>query len=235
MFIIVDHRIKSSSLSSLKALGFEPILMPSLPLLQQGVSAHADMLIFMGLGKLFCHRSYYADKKVLIDRIVGISGLDLIISDEILSSDYPHDVLFNAALIGRRLVCNKKTISRHILKAAEESGCTVINVSQGYTKCSVCAVSDNAIITADKVIASACEVESIDVLLIDEGHVSLPPYNSGFIGGTCGVHGDNVYFCGTLDTHPDAGRIKEFCKKHQKNTVSLSNGELQDVGSLFFI
>ena len=106
---------------------------------------------------------------------------------------------------------------------------------QGYTKCSVCVVSDNAIITADRAIATACAAVGIDVLTVSEGHISLPPYNFGFIGGASCACGDNVYFCGSLDTHPDGESIKEFCKNHGKLAVSLSDGELQDVGSLFFV
>ena len=235
MYIITDHRIKSSSLSSLKAFGLELILMPSSPLLQDGVSAHTDMLIFIGFGRLFCHESYYRENKDIIEQIASVADLKIIASNEIMSSDYPHDVLFNAVIVGNSLICNKKSVSRLILEAADERGYTIINVSQGYAKCSICVISDNAIITADKSIAHACESNLIDVLLIEPGHIDLPPYSYGFIGGASGACGENVYFCGSIDHHPDAERIKEFCKKHNKTVISLSDDELQDVGSLFFI
>ena len=111
----------------------------------------------------------------------------------------------------------------------------VIHTNQGYTKCSVAVVSENAVITADKSIGSACRSFGIDVLTVCEGHVSLPPYDYGFIGGASGIKDDNVYFCGSLDRHPDGERIKEFSEKHGKAAISLSDGGLQDVGTLFFI
>lgn len=235
MYVITDNRISESSLLSLGWEGFEPILLPPADYLQAGVSSHTDMLIFLGFGSLFCHRKYYESNRELIQRIANLSKLDLTLSDEPTGEKYPLDVLFNVCLVGNKLICNKNTASKLILCAARECGYEIFNVPQGYTKCSVAVVSENAIITADKAIAAACKNVEIDALTVSEGHISLPPYNFGFIGGASGVCYDKVYFCGSLDSHPDCERIKKFCEKHHKTTISLTDGELQDVGSLFFI
>ncbi|MBE6583360.1 MAG: hypothetical protein E7649_00070 [Ruminococcaceae bacterium] len=235
MFVLIDERASVEAITALRNKGFEPILMPPSPHLQTGVSSHTDMLVFMGFGRLFCHVSYYEQHKHIIDKICYASDLSLCLSDEKWSDKYPSDVLFNACLIGNTLICNEKSVSSLILDAARKDGCKVINVSQGYTQCSVCPVSDTAIITADKAIVKACQNCGFDVLLISEGHVYLPPYDFGFIGGASGLCGDTVYFCGNIDLHPDAASIKAFCQKHGKTVVSLSGGELFDVGSLFFI
>ena len=235
MYVITDERISLSSLSRLRQEGFSPLLMPPATYLQSAVASHTDMLIFIGFDRLFCHRHYYESNKELICRICEASGKTLTLSDEPTGEKYPLDVLFNACLVGNRLICNYKTVSKLILDAAQCSGCEIISVPQGYTKCSVTVVSDNAVITADKAIAAACKNAGIDVLEISEGHISLPPYDFGFIGGASGACGDNVYFCGSLDSHPDGDKIEEFCKKHKKSATSLGDGILQDVGSIFFI
>ena len=235
MLIIVDHRIKEASLSALCREGFKPLLMAPANYLSDAVSSHTDMLIFLGFGRLFCHKRYYESNASLIDHICETAALTLTLSDEATGDRYPEDVLFNACIVGNRLICNERTISKLILASARELGYEIIHVSQGYTKCSICRVSENAIITADKSIAIACREALIDVLLISEGHISLPPYEYGFIGGASGIWQDKVYFCGSLSAHPDGEKIEEFCKKHGKIAVSLSNGELQDVGSCYFI
>ena len=235
MIALIDCRTSAITLDSLKNHGVEPVLMPPSPSLQTGVASHTDMLVFIGFGRLFCHTSYYESNNALIDNIIQLSGLSLSLSSEEWTNDYPRDVLFNACLIGNKLICNDKTVSRDVLRTACDSGIEIVNVSQGYTKCSICAVSDNAIITADKSIAKACQKVGMDVLLVSEGHISLPPYKFGFIGGTSGLCKDSVYFCGSLLTHHDGDRINEFCLKHGKKAVSLSNGDLQDVGSIFFV
>lgn len=235
MFVITDQRIGVDSIAALEKYGFAPILLPSASYLSAPVASHTDMLIFMGFGRIFCHKRYYESNFALIDRIAALSGLELTLSDEPTDEKYPLDLLFNACLIGKRLICNKKTVSKLILDAARAQNYEIINVPQGYTKCSICPVSENAIITADRAIFASCAQVGIDVLLIREGYISLPPYSFGFIGGTSGVCGDNVYFSGSLDSHPDGERIKKFCEKHNKTAISLTDCELKDVGSLFFI
>ena len=234
MYVITDERISLSSLSRLRQEGFSPLLMPPATYLQSAVASHTDMLMFLGFDRLFCHRRYYESNTELIDKICKISGYALSISDEPTGEKYPSDVLFNAFAVGNKLICNTKTVSSLILDTARLEGFEIINVPQGYTKCSVCIVSESALITADRSIYEACR-DFFDVLLISEGHISLPPYSYGFIGGAAGAYLDKVYFCGSTETHPDGDRIKEFCKKHKKIAISLADSELQDVGSLFFI
>ncbi len=235
MYALVDRRMGDASLSALRECGFEPILMPPAEYLADSVASHTDMLLFIGFGRLFCHAIYYKKNKELIDRIVSLSGLELMLSNEKTGEKYPFDVLFNACLLGKRLICNKKTVSKLILDAACEHGCEIIDVPQGYAKCSICPVGENTIITADKAIAETCKVSGIDVLHISEGHISLPPYDYGFIGGASGLCNNTVYFCGSLDLHPDGERIKKFCTENGAKFVSLSNERLQDVGTIFFI
>ncbi len=235
MFALTDCRTDPQILYSLGRLGYETIPMPPADYMQSGVASHTDMLIFIGFGKLFCHEKYYVANRELINRIASLLGVELALSDELIGADYPRDVLFNACLLGKRLICNKSTVSKLILDAAEGLGYEIINVNQGYTKCSVAVVSENAVITADKSIKNVCRAFGLDVLTVCEGHISLPPYDYGFIGGASGFDNDKVYFCGSLDRHPDGERIKKFCEKHGKVAISLCDGELQDVGTLFFI
>ena len=235
MIVLVDERIDLNSLLTLKKMGAEPFLMPHSPFLQKGVASHPDMLIFVGFGKLFCHRKYYEANKTLIDKIVNASRLELTLSTEDISADYPNDVKFNAALVGNTLICNKKTVSQLILAEAEKNGCKIINVPQGYTKCSTCVVSENAVITSDKPIFDACIAHKIDSILITEGNIYLPSYDYGFIGGTSGTYGNSVYFCGNITNHPDGMRIIEFCKDHGKSVISLSDQKLFDIGTIIFI
>ena len=235
MIALIDCRARKESLDALENYGFETVLIPPSPSLQTGVASHTDMLIFIGFGRLFCHTSYYEENKYLIDSIAQKGHLALLLSNEIWAQDYPRDVLFNACMVGNKLVCNEKTVSKDILRAARDMGVEIVNVNQGYTKCSICNVSENAIITSDKHIANTCKIAGIDVLLISEGHISLPPYDFGFIGGTSGMCGDSVYFCGSLSSHPDGDKINEFCTNHGKKAIPLSDGILQDVGSIMFI
>lgn len=109
----------------------------------------------------------------------------------------------------------------------------LINVKQGYTKCSVAVVSDNAIITSDKIIAQKAKEVSIDVLLIPPGDIILPGLDYGFIGGCCGlIEKDLMAFFGDLNYFNYGNEIKEFLYKHNVKPIYLRKGKLIDRGSI---
>ncbi len=233
-YVIADARLPRGCIDGLLRAGFELIALPADSALSGPVSGHPDMLIFL-CDRVICRREYYDTAHAELDRIALLSGLSLELSDEPLSSVYPGDVLFNALCIGGRLFGRLDSLSRHVLDYADRAGLTAVNTRQGYAKCSVCPVSDTAAITADRGMARSLTDCGIDVLIIEPGHVDLPGLDRGFIGGASGVFRDRVYFCGSLDTHPDGQSIVDFCKKHGKAAVSLSNEPLFDAGSLFFL
>ena len=94
----------------------------------------------------------------------------------------------------------------------------MLEVQQGYTKCSICVVSENAIITSDIGIHCKAKESGIDSLLISPGYIDLPGYKYGFIGGASFKISDNVIaFTGSLDSHPDKDNIEHFlCKYDEK-------------------
>ena len=233
MIVLVDSRMDDECLSALASRGFEVISLPKFDMLQTPVSAHPDMLLFVGGGMLLCHEKYYEAARDVIDHVVSRTGLSLTLSDEEWGRDYPSDVLFNAAPIGECIIANKKSVSRIIREAYGEE--RLINTRQGYTKCSVSTVGDDAIITADQSVARAAGERGIDVLLLDGSHTRLDGYNEGFIGGASGDDGEHIFFCGDLLLHPEADRIREFCERHGRVAVSLSREPLYDYGSLIFI
>jgi len=114
-----------------------------------------------------------------------------------LSPAYPGDIIYNACSTGKFFIHNLKYTAPELLGKVEELGLIRVNVSQGYAKCSTCVVGEDAIITYDRGIAKAAVAAGMDVLVIEPGHVDLPGYDTGFIGGASGLvtdlrtHGDH--------------------------------------------
>ncbi len=232
--VLASSSLSHACASSLRELGFEPIIMPEYNRLQKGVSSHPDMLAFIYGNKYICTSEYYSIAGEIFEKINSL-GYSPILTHEIPSEKYPNDILFNALALGDKLFCLEKGISKEVIEFAKANEFQIINTNQGYTKCSVCKISDNAIITADRGISELAKANGIDVLTIREGHVNLDGYGYGFIGGSSGVYEDTVYFCGDIMKHPDGKEIAVFCEKHKKACISLSNEELFDVGTLFFL
>ena len=233
MIVLTDERIDAECESALAEYGFEIIKLPACPMLQKPVSAHPDMLVFVGKGKLFCHEKYYAIAKKEIDLIIERADLSLSLSDEAWGEKYPADVLFNAAPVGDKLICNAKSVSKKLVELYGAEN--LINTKQGYAKCSTCTVGDSGVITADVSIAKAVKGAGLDVLLLADPYTRLDGYDTGFIGGASGDDGEHVFFTGSLEAHPEGKAIREFCQKHNRQAVSLSVAPLYDYGSLIFI
>lgn len=185
------------------------------------VRNHADMAAFyVGDGKLILDKR----QKNIAERLKA-EGCEVILTDDEIRGKYPSDVLINAAKIGSTVICCEKYISREILASAER----IINVRQGYTKCSVCIVNENAFITDDKGIYEKCK-DIYDVLLIEKGDIVLEGEEYGFIGGASAKAGATLYFFGSIDTHRDSERIKAFLEKHSAAYECLSDDKLTDIG-----
>lgn len=223
--------------STLSRLGYRIIVLPPYKKLPGSTASHPDMLVFFCGDILLCCEDYYSNYgKNEIDLIMSLCPtLRLWLTDEAVTEKYPGDILLNAATIGDTIFGLVPHISSKIIKYAKDNGMHAVNVRQGYAKCSTCIVSQKAVITSDNTIAYAARENGIDALLIRPGHIVLEGVSYGFIGGACGCDDENVYFCGDITAHPDFGIINDFCKKHGKNPVSLSDEPLTDTGSLFFI
>ena len=232
---LINSQLNSRTKITLVTYGYKCLSVPAADYLSFPVSTHPDMLVFIGFGKLFTHKKYYNINRATIDDIITETSLSLVLSDENIGDKYPSDVLFNCALVGDKLICNPKYVSEHILLEAQINNVTVIPVKQGYSRCSVCVVDNNSIITSDLGICNAAVANGIDCLLICSGNVSLPPYEYGFIGGASGSDENNVYFCGDINTHPEGEKICEFITSKNKNTVCLDEGMLFDAGSILFV
>ncbi len=152
---------------------------------------------------------------------------------ELPGSKYPDDVRLNCTIIGNKIICNTKTVSADILKFAEANNYTVINTNQGYSKCSVCVVDENSIITDDKSVFTAAQKFLNDVLFVSKGSIRLDGYNYGFIGGCCGkIDKNKLAFNGAIESHTDYKLITDFLNYHQIECVELSNERLTDIGGI---
>ena len=231
-FAIIDGRVEKHIAKPLKDLGYEVLSLPRFPMLDEPVSAHPDMLIFIWGKKIITHKEYYPIARDIFD-LLRSYGYEILLSEQKISPKYPHDVPLNCAAVGDFLIANKKSVSKLILDVTSER-LSLLHTNQGYTKCSTFIVDEHSVITADASIAKACEEVGIDVLKVREGDVRLDGYDYGFIGGAGGADGDLVFFAGDPAYHHDGNIIKNFCESKGKKVVALADIPLLDVGTIFF-
>ncbi len=151
-----------------------------------------------------------------------------------LGAKYPADIIYNACSTGKYFIHSLKHTAQALLNVAKVSGLRLVDVPQGYAKCSIAVVSEDAIITYDRGIAEAAS--ELEVLLIKPGHINLPGYNTGFIGGCTGLdtYRKELVFNGDLSMHPDGDRIRDFVTAHGVTVKDFPGRPLTDIGSIIF-
>ena len=211
---------------------FDVLLLPPDPLLPSPVASHPDMLAFT-LGDRVVMAWEYLDAYPSVAERIARAGGRIIPSGAPRGPEYPLDVSLNCLVAGRNVFCHK-TAAPEAVDAAVAEGYRVTFIRQGYAACSTLVAGD-AVVTADPSVASAAEEVGLDVLRISPGGISLPGYDTGFIGGASGVAGDTVFFFGDLSTHPDGAVIASFLAQRGQKAVALADGPLLDLGGMKLI
>lgn len=152
--------------------------------------------------------------------------------ENLVGKSYPEDIRYNACSTGKYFIHNLKYTDPKLIKMAEELGLVFVNVPQGYAKCSIVAVDENSIITYDEGIADACEKAGLEVLKVRQGYVSLPGYDTGFIGGCSGRLPGEIVFNGNLGKHPDCEAIQDFIRQRGLECRYFGDFELTDIGTV---
>lgn len=193
-----------------------------------GIGDHADVsLLNICEGKLLLS---YSQKSILVNFLT--KGYQCKLIDGI-RSPYPFDCKLNCAIIGKKVICNPTTVSDDVLISINNCGYKIISVKQGYTKCSVCVLNDNALITDDESVYAACNENNIDSILIDKGSIKLDGFNYGFIGGCTGLIDKNkLLFNGDINQHKDSLKIINFLNKHNVEPIIIKDEPLVDIGSI---
>ncbi|NLY45095.1 MAG: hypothetical protein GX053_03790 [Tissierella sp.] len=161
------------------------------------------------------------------------TNIKLIKGEKKLGVKYPDDIAYN---IGRmkNIAIHNFDYTDEILKFyLNKEGLELINVKQGYTKCSMAIIDEVSCITADKPIYEILSKKGYSILFIEPGHIALERQKYGFIGGATGSYSKNmILFSGTLDLHPDKESIFEFIKGKNKTVHFLSKKNIVDIGTI---
>ncbi len=208
----------------LSALGIRAFQVPDNKSVDPRLSGHADMSAVHLGGARVLISSAVAEIKPQLEK----AGYEVLISGLEQRADYPGDVGLNGCIIGDKIICMEKASDKLML-----SGRKIINVKQGYAKCSVCAVDEKHVITDDIGIRSACEKNGIECLYVSKGGIILEGFDHGFIGGSCFKADKNlIAFTGTLKNHPDEYAIMKYLEKLRTEAVFLTEEPCFDVGSV---
>jgi len=161
-------------------------------------------------------------------------GFDMKRGDTLLGNKYPLTIAYNVARIGNYAFHNTKYTDPVIKELLFKRGIELVHVNQGYSKCLICVVDQNSIITSDLEICKKATAVGIDVLLIEQDNsIMLEPFDMGFLGGATGLIGKNkLAFAGDLGFHKNSKEILCFLSLKSVDVVMLNDERLIDLGTI---
>lgn len=212
-------------INELTESGIECITLSEAASLNEEINSHADILCFnCGNNDIIVNAEIAGE---LNEKIKDFN----VIKCSKIKSPYPDDIKLNAALIGNRIICNTNYVGDEIKSFAKTHNIELIHTNQGYAKCSLCVVNENAVITEDDGLAYLLKNYQFDILKITPGYIHLSEKHYGFIGGASGkISCNKMYFSGALNEHPDYNAICDFLNKYSVEPVFNKNRKLSDFG-----
>ncbi len=191
-------------------------------------AGHADMLLCHAGGRTV----FAAPSQTALAEKLAVLGFEVRFSSP-LGGEYPMDVRLNVSVCKTFALGNLKHAEPSLVSLLAQSGRRLLHTRQGYAKCSLCFVAENAFITEDTGIANVLRREGMEVLLISAGDVALSDAHTGFFGGASGlIAPDTLAVNGSLNTHRDADNIAAFLIKYGVRALSLSSGPVTDIGGI---
>ncbi|HOS70567.1 MAG TPA: hypothetical protein PL076_10725 [Bacillota bacterium] len=227
---MVDYRIRPDIEENLNKVGIECIKTVRCPDLYDAVDGHPDMLMFhIGGNRIVLAPNAYEKMAPMLEK----KGFAVTKGATWLVRNYPGNIAYNVLRVGEIAFHNIRHTDPEIIKALEKENVKMMNVNQGYTKCSVCILDDKTIITSDEKISEIAEKNGIESFLIKPGGIDLKGLNYGFIGGASGlVSKKKIAFSGSLNTLEDNSRLIDYINGKGFEIVQLSKGRLMDYGSI---
>ena len=232
-----QHKVKhcilgenaTEAIQFLKDYGIDPLFVKASSELDEEIASHAD------IQAMYCgsKTAVISPNQTDLIRAIFELGCRVEVAENKPFSPYPNDVLLNQTILNDVLIGNTDFASEKITEFASNNKLEILQTKQGYSKCSICIVSENAIITEDNGIANLLKNSQIDVLKIEPGNIYLSDKHYGFIGGASGkISKNEIFFNGNIEEHPSYAEIIAFLNNYNVKPVYSKSYKLTDIGSI---
>lgn len=229
-YAIIDYRASEEIKSYLKKLNIKLIKTVKCSDLQEPVDGHPDMVMHPIDEKTFIVAPNVFD---YYRSVLNNIGIKVIKGGKTLCRNYPEDIAYNVARIGRYAVHNTHHTDQVLKYYLEEANIEFIHVNQGYSKCSLAAVGKNKAVTSDLSIHEKIKSYNIDCMFINPEVVYLKGYNHGFIGGCTGLINEKIFLStGKIFDKIIIDAFKQFIQSSGYLYEEASSQQIIDLGSI---
>ena len=228
MLIIVDHKISPEAKKTLSSYG-ELMELQTQGITYPAISGHPDIFFCQAPGKLFVApnlpQKYFDQLKA--------HQIDFITGELPVGPEYPASAHYNAVATSKCLIHNFRHTDFMITRTLDDL--QPVHVEQGYCRCNLLPLNDDHLITSDEGIKKGLHPLGLHPLRLHPFGILLEGFPHGFFGGCCGVWEDKVFINGSLEFYQEGEKVREFITSIDFKIVELMQGQLADVGSIFFV
>ena len=218
-YAVIDFRMRKVEKEYIESLGYELVENNFNLNVYDEISAHPD-IYYTKVGDMV----FAAPEKR------GTTPFNVVNCTTQVEGKYPLDIPYNVCVVGNKALHNFKYTDNIVKFYLERHEYELINVEQGYTKCSTCVLDDNTCITSDIGIAKALLDHGVDTLFVTELDIKLKKRTNtifkdqsrmsfenstmqGFIGGAMCRLGDTVVLFGDVTNLANGHKIQKFIEK----------------------
>lgn len=234
-FLILDYKTPQSEVDILNSYGFKVIETSPHKAVYDAINGHPDIQMTLientlivnpnisndFLSKLENHNIYYE---------VGKKSISL---------PYPANIPYNSLVSDDLFIHKLDSTDTLVLKKAMTLNLQLINVSQGYTRCSASFIGKDSYITEDKSIAKKLQSLNKNVFIKDHSNIYLKGFDYGFIGGAISLVNlnkeDIILITGDINKYKYKDDLKGFLNNIGVSYISIGKGLMKDRGSIIQI
>lgn len=234
--LILDYRTSEKELQRLLSFGFNLIPTDKVSSLYEAVDGHPDLQFFRIENKIIAQKDLREKQIELLSNL----GTSITLGNSTLSLPYPGNIPYNALLtpdlLMHRLDATDPVILSEIQELKKSKEISLVNVKQGYSRCSCAYVGNNSYVTEDIVMAEKLTSLKKQVFYQKHSNVYLEGFDFGFIGGALSlisIQGEElVLISGSLDSYFYGKELKAFLAQRNIRYECIGEGKLMDRGTI---
>ena len=235
-YVIIDSRMRQVEKDFFKSLGYNIVEIKKSEKVYPEIASHVDIFVSQIDDILICEKSIYDYLKKKIPNSKINCG------ENEVGWKYPNDIKYNICQIGKNVIHNFKFTDRKISEIIDDKQLKKIQVSQGYTNCSIAVLNEKTAITSDIMIAEELEKNNIDCLHFENNsNIKLLAENgnfskmNGFIGGAIGKIDDKIIIFGDLSKIDESEKIRNFIRQNRLKLIEFKGFDVIDYGGIITI
>lgn len=229
MIAVIDSRSPIESIDNLRKHVDDVFLFTTENITYKSISCHPDIFI------------YQLDNQLIIApnaphsfiKFLEKNNINFKYGNSCIGNKLQNSVNYNCVSTKKYFIHNLKFTDARILNINNNK--IKIHVNQAYTACSLIALCDSIFITSDYGIYKSLEKNLLEVYYFLPVRIKIFVHKHGFLGGTCGIVENKIFFNGNFDLHNDSKKIRKVIEKNGYEIINLSNNYLYDGGKILFI